>query len=147
MLLLPCPFLMQLGQPCSRTWPVRKGGNDNLFGLSAIGFCRQGILWYWTQTHGAFEVPLLFPGMPGRDKALGPSTALPRALPFEGDLRLLLSQTPMARMLPTVSLDLPVPQSCSWHLTSVSIHYCAESGQDPPPPLSRIKGHTWNHTG
>lgn len=39
-----------------------------------------GILWYWTQTHGAFEVPLLFPGMPDRDKALGPSTALPRAL-------------------------------------------------------------------
>lgn len=89
-LLLPRPFLMQLrlGQSCSRTWSVRKVGNDNLLGLSTISFCRQGILWYWTQIHGAFEVPQLFPGMPGKDKALGPSTALPRALPFEGDLRL-----------------------------------------------------------
>lgn len=62
-LLLPRPFLMRLrlGQPCSRTWPVRRSGNDNLLGLSTIRFCRQGSLWYWTQIHGAFEVPRLFP--------------------------------------------------------------------------------------
>lgn len=69
------PALLQ-DLACAERWE-RQFYLDYLLSVFA-----DGILWYWTQTHGAFEVPLLLPGMPGRDKALGPSIALPRALPF-----------------------------------------------------------------